>query len=308
MTDRQTELIAKIQAGVVSEEEEMEFFNSIRPFCYKVASRYKTALRCEDEVDDLMQEAFLAIMDAARAYDPAAGAAFLSWAAFYLHSCFESYVAAQNGTSRGTTERARKVRRYMAEFEAKIGREPTEKEICSHFDIRPETLHILLQRGNEKSIYTEIVEELTLLDTIPDSHIMEEDVIERIIAEQVRGTLRRFLDDLPQRERRACYMYYIRGWSDKKCAEEFDVSSSRFQQIRKNAVKMLQKSSNLRELGRYLPERIGSAAYQKVDRHRWQSSTERAAFMDLHEDLVYEAQAIKKEVLYELYHNRREKE
>lgn len=308
MTDRQTELLVKIQAGTVSEEEEMEFFNSIRPFCYKVATRYKPALRCEDEIDDLMQESFLAVMDAAKAYDPAAGAGFPKWTAFYLHSYFDSYIAAQNGTSRSATERTRKIRRYIADYEAENGHEPTTDEICKRFGMLPETVQILLHRGYEKSMSDELSEEFTLSETIPAPGNLEEDTIERIISAEVRGVLRRFIDDLPENERRACYMYFIRGWTDKQGADNLGVSVSRFQFIRQRGLKKLRRSRNIQELGRYLPERVGSAAYKRPDQNRWQSSTERAAFMDLHEELVYEAQAIKKKVLHEIYHNREGKE
>lgn len=308
MTDRQAELLVKIQAGTVSEEEEMEFFNSVRPFCYKIAARYKPYLRCEDEIDDLMQESFLAVMDAAKAYDAAAGADLPKWTAFYLNSYYDSYIAAQNGMSRGATARARKIRRYIADFAAGTDRKPTIAEICKHFGMLPETVQILLHRGNETSLDAEIAEEFTLADAIPDPRDMEQDCIDRIIAEEVRGVLRRFLDDLPAEQRRACYMVYVRGWTYEKSAQNMEITPEKLHSLLQMAHKRLKTKKHKKELGRYLPERIGSVAYKSPDRNRWQSSTERAAFMDLHEELVYEAQAIKKEALHDIYHNRKGKQ
>lgn len=304
------ELAAKVRAGTATEANQAELYQKMHGLCYKIAKQYGSFLRCPDEVDDLMQEAFFALMEAAKAYDPDAGANFPTVASWYLRRTYENFIGSQTGRSASVIQRAYAIARFKEKYAAKFDCEPSDEIICRHFDITPENLQILLHRGKEISLNDVVGEEenTELLDLLPGAADVETDVIDRLIAEEVRSTLRRFLDDLPDRERRACYMYYIRGWTNQKCGEAFGVSLSRFDQIRKKAVKMLRKSSNLRELGRYLPERIGSAAYKKADRNRWQSSTERAAFMSMHEDLYAEAMYIKHDALREIYgnHNRKE--
>lgn len=304
------ELAAKVRAGTATEADQAELYQKMHGLCYKIAKQYSSFLRCPDEVDDLMQEAFFALMEAARAYDPDAGANFLTVSSWYLRRTYENFIGSQTGRSSSVIQKAYAINRFKEKYASEFGCLPADEIICRHFSITPENLQILLYRGKEISLNDAVGddENIELVELLQSTADVETEVIDKLIAEQVRGTLRRFLDDLPERERRACYMYYIRGWPDRKCAEAFDVSNSRFQQMRQKAVKMLQKSSNLRELGRYLPERIGSAAYKKADRNRWQSSTERAAFMSMHEDLYAEAMYIKHDALREIYgnHNRKE--
>ncbi len=281
------ELAGRIRAGTATDAEQVNLYNQMLPFCRKLANQYNGLLQDPtDERQDLLQEAFLAIMDAARTYEPTAGAAFITWAAFFIRRAYESYIGAQVGRSAAAVQEAHKVRSWAREITAKTGHEPTPAQICAHFELTPEKLLFLYQIGQEKSLQEDLTEDgdTTRLDLLADPQDMEADIIDRLTAEEVRDTLRRFLDDLPEDERRAAYMFYVRGWTDKDSAANMDTTPERFRALREKALRHLRNSRNLRELGRYLPERIGSAAYGRNSRNAWTSSTERAAFLSIRQD------------------------
>lgn len=301
------ELARKIQAGDATETEKVQLYEKVKRFCFKIAKQYSSLLRCPDEIDDLLQESYLAIMEASKSYDQASGVSFIFYLAFFLRRSYETYIGQQSGMSSAGVQRAYAIRKYEAEYDAKFGRNPSDENICAHFNMTPESLEILRQRGNEKSLNDAVDEdeELTRLDLLADPHDMEEEVLDKIITDEVRKSLRRFLDDLPQDQRRAVYIFYVRNRTDKQGAADMNVTVSAFRNLRTKGVKNLRRSRNLNELGRYLPERIGSAAYKGYDRNRWTSSTEYAAFEALHEELFHEAQGIKKDALRDIYHTKR---
>ena len=79
------ELILQIKAG--DESKLLDLWEQMRRLAYKQALRLVRALgddRTTADLDDLMQAAFLAVVDAVEQYDPASGWAF--WVCYCMHS------------------------------------------------------------------------------------------------------------------------------------------------------------------------------------------------------------------------------
>lgn len=302
MNARQNEIIEKIREGTASPDDTAELYKSIRGFCVKVAKRYESLLRTSGEMDDLLQEAYLATVEAAKAYDPEAGASFLSWLSFYLNRYYENYCGQQTGGSAGTVQRARRIRRWEVRFMAELNRAPTDEEICRHFQITQETLRILRQRGKEISIDAPVAgaDELTVGDTIPDKNDLEEMVLDRIQRTEVREILRGYISDLPADQRAAVIKFYLIGNTDERGAAAMDLTENKFRSLRLAGLKQLRSRKHIEELGRYLPERLGSLPYKSVNRRKFQSSTEAAVFHNLHLQNWREAYRIKDDALHEI--------
>ena len=73
----------------MTNEELLELWGQVRPFAYKQATRWAAALGEHSgvTVEDLLQSAFLALLEAAEGYDPSAGA-FLTWYGLKLKAAF----------------------------------------------------------------------------------------------------------------------------------------------------------------------------------------------------------------------------
>ncbi len=279
-------LAAKVRAGTATEADKLQLFDSVKRFCRKIALEYRAALRCSDEIEDLMQESYFAVMDAAQSYYENAGSGFLNWMVFYVRRYYDGYIGHQAGKSASFVQRRNDIAKFERDYFDSYGVEPSDKEICEHFKMAPETLAMLRNGGKEKSLNTPLDEEesFELLETISDPHDLEAETIEKIINEEVSKTLLRFIYDLPPQERDACIMYYVYNWTDKKGSEAMGIKVSSFQRFRKKAIKTLQRSRSMKELGRYLPERIEVIAYQGFNFQKWESSTERAAIKKIEID------------------------
>lgn len=73
----------------MTNEKLLELWGRVRPFAYKRAIRWAAALGEHGgvTVEDLLQSAFLALLEAVEGYDPSAGS-FLNWYALRLKSAF----------------------------------------------------------------------------------------------------------------------------------------------------------------------------------------------------------------------------
>lgn len=299
MTDRQTELIQLIQTDTASNDDIAELYSSVTGFIRRIAMQYSSLLRCPDEVDDLLQEGFFPVINAAKSYDPEAGAEFTSYLAWFLRRAFEAYIGSQQGIGIDAVRLRHGIERYKAEYKASCGQYPSDELICDHFKITLARLQYLHNTGSgplRLDPPKASKEETTLADTVVDSVNLEEDVIERMTHEEVRQVLRGYINELPAAQRIAVVAFYVLGKTDKQGAALVHMGVNKFRKYRIDGLKNLRRRKHLEELGRYLPERVGSVAYKSADRHKWQSSTEKAAFMSIHEEYWIQAHHIKHEV------------
>lgn len=294
-TELQGALIRKIQDGSATSDDRLQLYRIMERFCESVANKYRYALRVQEghkplEPDDLLQEAYIALQEAADTFDPKAGASFSKWAAFYLHTAFNRYVASENGINRGVHERQRKIRQFENEYTILNGCKPTDEAICRALGIGHETIQKLRQAGSITSLDKELTEDLTIADTVEDPEDMESKICERMVMEEVRKKLRAYIEELTADEREAVIMYFYKGISVGRCAEFLGISYDRFHRRLQNAIRHVGSSRHKRELGRYLPERIESMAYRRPNPNRWVSSTEKTAIMLICRDLHNENQ------------------
>lgn len=281
MTGNQETIIQRIKDGTASGEDQAELYESVKPFIRRIAEKYRPGLRCQDEVDDLLQEAFFALQAAASSWDPEAGGSFLTWLAFALHRAFQTYVSKSHGFSTGTNDKMRKAAHVEAEFGANHGASPPSWYVARKFGVKEETLEIWRQLRSTASLDAEIADDgLTILDGIADPVSMEDQVIDKLVNDEVSRLLHKYIDELDHDDRLAIELYFFHGLSHQKAAERLGLKRTTFQARLNKAVKKIGKVKHKNELGQLLPERIGSKPYHNPQHNgAWRSSTERAAIL-----------------------------
>lgn len=280
----QEELAERIQAGDATNGERLQLFNSLKRFSHKLARQYQAQLRCEGDVEDLIQEAFIAVDAAAHTFDPGKGVKFITWAGFYIRSAYADYIARQSGIGRRVVDQRYLLNKYMKEFADLWGRKPSNDEICRGLKISQEKLFFLLSAGKETSLNDEIDEDgAERAELIPDPHDLETEVIGSLISEEVRGVLRRFINDLPQAEREAVVRCFLQEQHASQAAREMGISVKQFRDHLRKGLTKLRASKYRRELGRYVPEKVGSIPYGRGIRDSF-SSTELAAIKSIEYD------------------------
>ena len=221
-----------------------------------VAVEAKRCGRAED-LEDMIQEGYIGLMDAAKRYDPDKGAAFSTFARFYIRKEIFRYLRECGHPFRLPPEIAallvqlfRIQEQYSKEFGIKVDR----KTVSLMLGVTEEKARVLLRTADRlrtTSLYTEIGEEkdLELLDTIPDPE--SETRFEEVLDEGLKAKLWEVVDTLPEPQKAVLHKRYEQNATTEEIGADMGLSAYQVRLIHQTAVRRLREGRRaqlLREL------------------------------------------------------------
>lgn len=225
--------------------------------------------------EDMEQEAFIALYDAAEGFDSGRGVKFSTWYIYHLRNrlirCVEGNAAAH--VPAYMRQRARRMSRQQAAGHPSVT-DPEDLE-----DLRAlESAAAAAARAASLDTAAD-PDGLPLLESIPDPRDRIGEALEAMEEEETAAALWREVDALPAGMARTVRSIYQDGQTVPQIArasgrEERDVRRESLQAI--DRLRRYDVKSRLRP---YLPDSFGSMAYGRGT--EWESSTERAAFRGL---------------------------
>ena len=141
--------------SLVSKEEEVELADQIKAGCEKareklIVSNLRLVVKIAHDfkglglpLSDLISEGNIGLMRAVEKFDPAKGAKFSSYAAWWIKQSMRRGLANQSRTIRIPVQSAgkiNKIRNARLELKEKLMREPTEAEIADYLDFSKRTV------------------------------------------------------------------------------------------------------------------------------------------------------------------------
>ena len=132
------QLTALIQAGEEVKQNMLALYQQNKGFIASLARRYSGGA----EMEDLLQEGYIALHEAVEQYQESRGMSFISYAAFYIHRRMRACVDNSRGVHIpfGMDDKIRQYKRVRRQYEAAYGVEPSDKEIQAFLAISGKSL------------------------------------------------------------------------------------------------------------------------------------------------------------------------
>lgn len=288
MTNEQ--LVARIQAGEDTGKSMALLYDQVKDFIRSVAWQYRDT----GEMEDLLQEGYLALYPAIDNYDPSAGVKFLTYASHWIHQRMRRYLQNNGSCMRipvQCLEQIRKMKKYQSDYEKEYGREPSAVEIARFMWLTLEQVRALQENAcmaNLRSLDAPVVgvdgtEDATVGDLVAAAGNQEEDILDRMEKESLCCTLWRCVDSLPGIQPEVIRSRYQRKLTLRECGVSCGLTAAAARQQHDKALRSLRSGENGKLLRQFLPEDswiynsalIGGGVGHFA--HTWTSSTERVA-------------------------------
>ncbi len=205
-----------------------------------VAGRISVNLPPNVELNDLINDGILGLIDAIEKYDDARGVKFETYAITRINGAILDALRSLDWVPRAVRQKARELERAYQHLETELGRVPTEDELAIKLCITRKELDHLMQRVRgtavlslEEHLPNEKGYEIPLVDTLKD---IDNDVTIAVEQGEIRNSLVKAVEELPQQERTVIRLYYFDGLTLKEIKSELNVSESRVSQIHAQAV------------------------------------------------------------------------
>lgn len=279
------ELVICIKRGNNAIDSLEVLYRQNKNYIYKIAQKYAGYV----ETDDLMQEGFIGLYEAAKRYEGGQEVKFLTYATYWIRNYMEKYIENQAYTMRIPRDLKQKVSLYkkvVNAYELHLGRKPTDIEICYHLDISSKRLDGIKQcmkfmvttTSLDSTVYEED-NETTVGDTVSSNEYIEEEIIDRITADERKelwDIVREYTNDL---ENKVITLRYRQNKTLQAIANEFKCSLDFVKSTEVRAINKLQRP-RVQRLFRDRFDSIGSMPMNsslKTFKNTWTSSTEKAA-------------------------------
>lgn len=267
-------LVDQIQQGIECQDNYEKLWLQVKRLIIQILKPFSKL----EDFEDLMQEGFLCMVNAALSYDPDGGAKFST----YLIPCvrggimrYLEEVGRLNRIPSYMVQLIGKYKRFTREYAAEHGEEPAAEMVQNALQITPEQLETIkstIIASSIKSLSEAVSDEendITLGDTIADPVNDIDKKIEDVFREQRAEIVRSAVDDLKQDQRNVIIYHYLDGKTYKECSQIVGASITKIRKTEHMALNRLRV--NQKVIGLAVDSGYGSYIY-KGSLDRWRST------------------------------------
>lgn len=190
------------------------------------------------EIDDMLQEGYLGLVDAAQRYTPQPGTSFAAYAAIRIRGSIIDYLRASSSLRRAAIVMQHRTHVSVLKLEQQLHRTPGRLEIATDMGISVGELDDWRVKFGASQV-------MSLNEVYSDYSMPFSDngrtVIDKMQQDQMRKMLRRALDELPEREAIVLQLYFVENLNVYEIGEILGVTTGRVSQIKKSAADRLHK-------------------------------------------------------------------
>ena len=201
-----------------------------------VAGRLGIYLNQYIDTDDLVGYGILGLIDAIDKFDPTKNVKFETYASLRIRGAILDAIRKLDWVPRTLRKKQKEIDKAYIELEMKLKRPPSDSEVANFLNISTQEYNVLLKEVNVSTLVS-IDENIYHFEMISDQNAM---VPERYAEEnEMKETLAKFIENLPDREKKVIFLYYYDELTLKEISHVLEVSESRVSQIHTKAVSRL---------------------------------------------------------------------
>ncbi len=264
-----------------------DIWDNYKRYVYKIALKYKNLA----EFDDLIQEGYIALHQAALTYDDTKGA-FITYATYRINGHLCRYISLNKSVHIPVwvTSVFLKYNKYRERYKDQKGKYPTDKEVIKalNLDITEKELEKVKKAMNTKSLYSPIATEegeINLLDTIPDEKAdLEGYVLDKIENEQLKTVLDEIMQTLTPEQQIVLNARYKDRLTYKEIQEQYNFTTNKSVRVERSAFRIFMKASNRNKLQQFADEILYNRAIHGTLSNfniTWTSATEKIAIQEI---------------------------
>ena len=211
----------------------------------RVALHLKVRVPTFMELDELIQVGMICLLEAARAFDPAKGIEFESFALSRVRGAMLDEVRHLSFLPRSAVAYNKSETKATNVLQSELGRAPTQAELADHMGDDLEAFH--KKRGQAKRFETFSIEVMTdeVMNIADESSKQPDAIVEH---QQFMRSVGSAIGELPERDQLLMQLYYVEELNLKEIGEVLGVTESRVSQLLTAIVKKLRVSLKVEEL------------------------------------------------------------
>ena len=211
------------------------------PLVKRIAFHLMARLPASVQVEDLIQNGMLGLLDACGRFEDGQGAQFETYAVQRIRGAMLDGLRENDWVPRSVRREMRRVETAIVQLEHLHGRQPTETELAAALDMPLADYQHLLGEARGHQLLS--LEDLGGRDDeeFLDRHESgpNQDPLAMLLEEDMRGTLVRCIEALPEREKLVMSLYYQEELNLREIGEVLGVTESRVCQLHSQAIARL---------------------------------------------------------------------
>lgn len=190
--------------------------------------------------DELAAAGSLALVQAARSFNPELGVPFHRYAAVRIRGAIVDELRGMDWASRGARQRARQLTQTSERLTAELGRAPQPEELADALGVGVGEVRSARDDAQRRVVSLD-AESTGVIDSISDDRLSPED---RLLVDERLRYLAAAVDELPEKLRVVVRGVFFEDRPVVEIAAELGVTQSRISQLRSQALEMLKNAMN----------------------------------------------------------------
>ncbi len=201
------------------------------PLIKVVAGRLAMSLPPHLDRDDLLSSGFFGLLDAIDRYDIDRNIKFETYAGVRIRGAMIDYLRSKDWIPVTMRQKLRRYEQKVYQLESELGRSATDAEIADALEITTKELQVLVSQFNSSTIIP--LEEYLKTDS-PEA--LDADPVETTEYLELKDTLAKAIDKLPEKERLVVSLYYYDELTLKEISLIMHLSEARISQLHTKAI------------------------------------------------------------------------